>query len=86
MKGLFVFLLLPLCSFASFYKDIVSTSIFAEELAFVYVKNIYGEDAAINQKPYKIVEQKNSWIVKGREEKDRAGGSFFIEIAKKMVR
>ncbi|EAR9306882.1 hypothetical protein FNI11_22485 [Salmonella enterica subsp. salamae] len=75
----------PLCSFGDvFYTDVVGNQIIAEELAFVYVKNIYGKDEAIEQKPYRITENNNSWLIKGRIISDDCTcGNFVIRIAKK---
>ncbi|EKT7570204.1 Uncharacterised protein [Salmonella enterica subsp. salamae] len=75
----------PLYSFGDvFYTDVVENQIIAEELAFVYVKNIYGKDEAIEQKPYRITENKNSWLIKGRIISDDCTcGNFVISIAKK---
>ncbi|EEM2500446.1 TPA: hypothetical protein GND40_000501 [Salmonella enterica subsp. indica] len=75
----------PLFSFGDvFYTDIVGNQIIAEELAFVYVKNIYGKDTAIEQKPYRITESKNSWLIKGRIISDDCTcGNFIIRISKK---
>lgn len=83
MKRLLLLAIFSMDSHSMFYKDIITTPSFAEEIAFVYIKNIYGESAAITQKPYRITEGEKEWIVEGRGEKDRAGGSFFIKIVKK---
>ncbi len=58
----------------------------ALELAEIYVKNRYGQDAAEEEKPYEITELTTSWVVEGTIHSDQiAGGVFIIEIGKKMM-
>jgi hypothetical protein len=81
----FVLFFYPLCSFGNvFYTAVVGEQAIAEELAFVYIKNIYGKDVAIEQKPYRVTNEKNSWLIKGRIISDDCTcGNFVIRIAKK---
>lgn len=37
----------------------------AKDLAYIYIKNIYGENNAENQKPYKVTDNLNGWKVEG---------------------
>jgi len=85
MRTLLIFFIsYPLCAFSGvFYKDVVGERLMAEELAFVYIKNIYGEEAAIEQKPYRVSEMKKSWLIKGAlREDDCTCGNFVIRIGK----
>jgi len=83
MKKLLFLIFFSTNSHSTFYKDIITTPLFAEEVAYVYIKNVYGESTALRQKPYRITESENEWIIEGRGETDRAGGSCFIKIVKK---
>ena len=64
-------------------RNLVKNKAIALELAEIYVKNRYGQDAAEEEKPYKIMELPTSWIVEGTIESDQiAGRVFIIEIGK----
>jgi len=54
----------------------------AKDLAYIYIKNIYGENNAGNQKPYKVTDNLNGWKVEGKPPSTQ-GGNFTIIIAKK---
>ncbi|MFR6483026.1 MAG: NTF2 fold immunity protein [Veillonella sp.] len=40
-----------------------------------YIKNVYGNTVSINQKPYRIIEEKDVWIINGAPPK-ALGGNF----------
>ncbi|PWR83728.1 NTF2 fold immunity protein, partial [Escherichia coli] len=64
-------------------EKIVKNKAIALELAEIYVKNRYGQDAAEEEKPYEITELTTSWVVEGTIHSDQiAGGVFIIEIGK----
>ena len=64
-------------------RNLVKNKAIALELAEIYVKNRYGQDAAEEEKPYEITELTTSWIVEGTIESDQiAGRVFIIEIGK----
>ncbi len=44
---------------------LVSSENMALELAEIYIKNVYGNTVSINQKPYRIIEEKDVWILNG---------------------
>ena len=48
---------------------LVSSENMALELAEIYIKNVYGDTVSINQKPYRIIEEKDVWIVNGAPQK-----------------
>ena len=67
-------ILLFLCFTSAFAKDsldkkesnmLVSSKNMALELAEIYIKNVYGNTVSINQKPYRIIEEKDVWIING---------------------
>ncbi|MCV8329338.1 YbbC/YhhH family protein, partial [Escherichia coli] len=65
------------------YRNLVKNKAIALELAEIYVKNRYGQDAAEEEKPYEITELTTSWVVEGTIHSDQiAGGVFIIEIGK----
>ena len=65
------------------YESVKYTVRQALELAEIYVKNRYGQDAAEEEKPYEITELTTSWVVEGTIHSDQiAGGVFIIEIGK----
>ena len=64
-------------------RNLVKNKAIALELAEIYVKNRYGQDAAEEEKPYEITELTTSWVVEGTIHSDQiAGGVFIIEIGK----
>ncbi|EGZ1852033.1 protein YhhH [Escherichia coli] len=64
-------------------RNLVKNKAIALELAEIYVKNRYGQDAAEEEKPYEITELTTSWVVEGTILSDQiAGGVFIIEIGK----
>lgn len=64
-------------------RNLVKNKAIALELAEIYVKNRYGQDAAEEEKPYKITELTTSWVVEGTIHSVQiAGGVFIIEIGK----
>ncbi|EHF0015201.1 TPA: protein YhhH [Escherichia coli] len=64
-------------------RNLVKNKAIALELAEIYVKNRYGQDAAEEEKPYEITELTTSWVVEGTIPSDQiAGGVFIIEIGK----
>ena len=64
-------------------RNLVKNKAIALELAEIYVKNRYGQDAAEEEKPYEISELTTSWVVEGTIHSDQiAGGVFIIEIGK----
>ncbi|HDN1273367.1 protein YhhH [Escherichia coli] len=64
-------------------RNLVKNKAIALELAEIYVKNRYGQDAAEEEKPYEITELTTSWVVEGTIQSDQiAGGVFIIEIGK----
>ncbi|EES0095535.1 protein YhhH [Escherichia coli] len=64
-------------------RNLVKNKAIALELAEIYVKNRYGQDAAEEEKPYEITELTTSWVVEGTINSDQiAGGVFIIEIGK----
>ncbi|EPT6077371.1 TPA: protein YhhH [Escherichia coli] len=64
-------------------RNLVKNKAIALELAEIYVKNRYGQDAAEEEKPYEITELTTSWVVEGTIYSDQiAGGVFIIEIGK----
>lgn len=44
-------------------RNLVKNKAIALELAEIYVKNRYGQDAAEEEKPYEITELTTSWVV-----------------------
>ncbi|EHA4962611.1 protein YhhH, partial [Escherichia coli] len=64
-------------------RNLFKNKAIALELAEIYVKNRYGQDAAEEEKPYEITELTTSWVVEGTIHSDQiAGGVFIIEICK----
>ncbi|GAB0711202.1 protein YhhH [Escherichia coli] len=64
-------------------RNLVKNKAIALELAEIYVKNRYGQDAAEEEKPYEITELTTSWVVEGTIQSDQiAGGVVIIEIGK----
>ncbi|HCN1144310.1 TPA: YbbC/YhhH family protein [Escherichia coli] len=64
-------------------RNLVKNKAIALELAEIYVKNRYGQDAAEEEKPYEITKLTTSWVVEGTIHSDQiAGGVFIIEIGK----
>ncbi|EFN9199081.1 protein YhhH [Escherichia coli] len=64
-------------------RNLVKNKAIALELAEIYVKNRYGQDAAEEEKPYEITELTTSWVVEGTIHSDQiADGVFIIEIGK----
>lgn len=64
-------------------RNLVKNKAIALELAEIYVKNRYGQDAAEEEKPYELTELTTSWVVEGIIHSDQiAGGVFIIEIGK----
>lgn len=64
-------------------RNLVKNKAIALELAEIYVKNRYGQDAAEEEKPYEITELTTSWVVEATIHSDQiAGGVFIIEIGK----
>ncbi|HFI7751636.1 protein YhhH [Escherichia coli] len=64
-------------------RNLVKNKAIALELAEIYVKNRYGQDAAEEEKPYEITELTTSWVVEGTIHSDQiAGWVFIIEIGK----
>ncbi|HIB0853021.1 TPA: protein YhhH [Escherichia coli] len=64
-------------------RNLVKNKAIALELAEIYVKNRYGQDAAEEEKPYEITELTTSWVVEGTIHSDQiACGVFIIEIGK----
>ncbi|EFL9575749.1 YbbC/YhhH family protein [Escherichia coli] len=64
-------------------RNLVKNKAIALELAEIYVKNRYGQDAAEEEKPYEITELTTSWVFEGTIYSDQiAGGVFIIEIGK----
>lgn len=64
-------------------RNLVKNKAIALELAEIYVKNRYGQDAAEEEKPYEITELTTSWVVEDTIHSDQiAGGVFIIEIGK----
>ena len=63
-------------------KDIILTDAIAKELAYVYIKNIYGADSAEQQKPYETLILGEIWIIKGTKPKHLLGGTFEIHLSK----
>ncbi|WP_112920043.1 protein YhhH [Escherichia coli] len=64
-------------------RNLVKNKAIALELAEIYVKNRYGQDAAEEEKPYEITELTTSWVVEGTIHSDQiAGVVFIIEIGK----
>ncbi|HBV0336243.1 TPA: YbbC/YhhH family protein [Escherichia coli] len=64
-------------------RNLVKNKAIALELAEIYVKNRYGQDAAEEEKPYEITELTTSWVVEGTIHSDQiAAGVFIIEIGK----
>lgn len=64
-------------------RNLVKNKAIALELAEIYVKNRYGQDAAEEEKPYEITELTTSWVVEVTIHSDQiAGGVFIIEIGK----
>ena len=61
---------------------LVSSENMALELAEIYIKNVYGDTVSINQKPYRIIEEKDVWIINGAPPQ-ALGGNFHIVISKK---
>ncbi|END8719568.1 protein YhhH [Escherichia coli] len=62
-------------------RNLVKNKAIALELAEIYVKNRYGQDAAEEEKPYEITELTTSWVVEGTIHSDQiADGVFIIEI------
>lgn len=89
-KGYFLTILL-IFSVSIFAKDflnkkesnmLVNSKSMAADLTEIYIKNVYGNDTALNQKPYQIIEEKDVWIVNGKPPK-ALGGNFHIIISKK---
>ena len=84
-------ILVFLCFTSAFAKDfldkkesnmLVSSENMALELAEIYIKNVYGNTVSINQKPYRIIEEKDVWIINGAPPQ-ALGGNFHIVISKK---
>ena len=84
-------ILVFLCFTSAFAKDffdkkesnmLVSSKNMALELAEIYIKNVYGDTVSINQKPYRIIEEKDVWIINGASPQ-ALGGNFHIVISKK---
>ena len=64
-------------------RNLVKNKAIALELAEIYVKNRYGQDAAEEEKPYEITELTPSWGGEGTIHSDQTdGGVFIIEICK----
>lgn len=64
-------------------RNLVKNKAIALELAEIYVKNRYGQDAAEEEKPYETTELTTSCVVEGTIHSDQiAGGVFIIEIGK----
>lgn len=64
-------------------RNLVKNKAIALELAEIYVKNRYRQDAAEEEKPYEITELTTSWVVEGTIHSDQiADGVFIIEIGK----
>ncbi|MDO2826673.1 protein YhhH [Escherichia coli] len=64
-------------------RNLVKNKAIALELAEIYVKNRYGQDAAEEEKPYEITDLTTSWVVEGTIHSDQiADGVFIIEIGK----
>ncbi len=59
-------------------RNLVKNKAIALELAEIYVKNRYGQDAAEEEKPYEITELTTGWVVEGTIHSDQiAGGGFY---------
>jgi hypothetical protein len=92
MNKICLFIILVfLCFTSAFAKDfldkkesnmLVSSENMALELAEIYVKNVYGNTVSINQKPYRIIEENDVWIINGAPPQ-ALGGNFHIVISKK---
>jgi len=92
MNKICLFIILVfLCFTSAFAKDfldkkesnmLVSSENMALELAEIYIKNVYGNTVSINQKPYRIIEEKDVWIINGAPPQ-ALGGNFHIVISKK---
>ncbi len=52
-------------------RNLVKNKAIALELAEIYVKNRYGQDAAEEEKPYEITELTTSWVVEGTIHSDQ---------------
>lgn len=58
-------------------RNLVKNKAIALELAEIYVKNRYGQDAAEEEKPYEINELTTSWVVEGTIHSDQIAGGVF---------
>ncbi len=68
-------------------RNLVKNKAIALELAEIYVKNRYGQDAAEEEKPYEITELTTSWVVEGTIHSDQIAGNdsnllivFYVQI------
>ncbi|MFO6298411.1 NTF2 fold immunity protein [Rahnella selenatireducens] len=46
----------------------------AKDISYIYIKNVYGEEIAEKQKPYKVVDKNSEWFIKGKQP-DAVGGN-----------
>ncbi|ECG8591238.1 hypothetical protein FNI11_16095 [Salmonella enterica subsp. salamae] len=67
--------------------DLITNSEMAMKLAEIYIERIYGFKTAIEQKPYKVWNKGNEWVIEGASIHDKKhGGVFSIVISKKNGR
>jgi len=64
-------------------NNLVHSPQMATDLTEIYVRNVYGEDAANSQKPYVVKETPSEYILEGTLPPEFAGGVFMVIIAKK---
>ena len=62
-------------------KNLITSQAMLEQLVYIYIKYIYSEEEALNQKPYIITENDNVWTVLGQPPA-ALGGRFKIIISK----
>ncbi|EAA5902652.1 NTF2 fold immunity protein [Salmonella enterica] len=67
--------------------DLITSSEIAMKLAEIYIERIYGFKTAIEQKPYKVWNKGNEWVIEGASiHHKKHGGVFSIVISKKNGR
>jgi len=65
-------------------NNLVNSPRMAIDLTEIYVRNVYGEDAASSQKPYVVKETPSEYILEGKPlPPETVGGVFMVIIAKK---
>lgn len=66
-------------------RNLVKNKAIALELAEIYVKNRYGQDAAEEEKPYEITELTTSWLLKVPFTQTKLLVGFLLQKQAKMM-